>query len=61
MEENDTSFPLIWSREERASWQPKGITSLSRHRSRWAFFLFVYILHKKRKKFLLALKWRNNR
>lgn len=56
MEENDTSFPLIWSREERASWQPKGITSLSRHRSRWAFFLFVYILHKKQKKFLSALK-----
>ncbi len=47
MEENDTSFSLIWSREERASWQPKGITSLSRHRSRWAFFLFMYILHKK--------------
>ncbi len=48
-------------REERASWQPKGITSLSRHRSRWAFFLFVYILHKKQKKFLSALKWGNNR
>ena len=47
MEENDTSFPLIWSREERASRQPKGITSLSRHSSRWAFFLFVYILYKK--------------
>ena len=47
MEENDTSFPLIWSWEERASRQPKGITLLSRHSSRWAFFLFVYILHKK--------------
>ena len=45
MEENDTSFPLIWSREGRGSWQPKGIPSLSRHSSRWAFF--VYILHKK--------------
>lgn len=61
MEENDMSLSPDLGREERASWQPKGITSLSRHRSRWAFFLFVYILHKKQKKFLSALKWGNNR
>lgn len=47
MEENDTSFPLIWSREERGLWQQRGTAVLRRHSSRWAFFLFMYILHKK--------------
>ncbi len=33
--------------EERGLWQQRGTTVLRRRSSRWAFFLFVYILHKK--------------
>lgn len=38
-------------REERASWQPKGITSLSRHRSRWAFFFLCIFCIKNERNF----------
>lgn len=36
-------------REERGLWQQKGLTSLSRHKSRWAFFfLCIFCIKNKR-------------
>lgn len=61
MEENDTSFPLIWIWEERRLVAAKGHHLAELPQVPLGFFLFVYILHKNKKKFFSALKWRNNR